>query len=134
MGVLVYPVFERDVKLPPARTTGEFLGRYFETIDEIAERAGLTPLSAYGDTREVPDGFRGTPEELDELLGPSDAWFDARAGASNLTALAALIGSRPDVAARLRNPGDVIDELKDLAQQLSIAATAGSRFRLDLAY
>jgi hypothetical protein len=133
MSLLMVAIFERDVKLLAPKTSGEFLGRSFDMLDEIAIERGLAPLSSFADSREVPEGFSGTPDELDELLGPCTEWHDGNSGAAALSQLAMLVSSDTKARARLGAAVDEIAaELRDLAAQVAMAARAGVRFRLDL--
>jgi hypothetical protein len=132
MGLSVRPVFEKPLNLPRTESTGEFLGASFEALDEIALENNLSPLSAFGDTREVPDDFDGDPDTLDEVIGPCTDWFDSSKGVASLSRLQDLLATRKELASRLDGPGEVIAELQDLVRQLQVAAAKGIRFRLEL--
>jgi hypothetical protein len=132
MGLLVYPVYLGSVPPTQTRTTGEFLAAEFPSLDVIAAEHGLTPITAFADPREVPDDFEGTPDELDDLLGPCEDWFSPQEGSRALLDLAKLIRQRGEVAARLESPDEIIEELEDLARQLMVAVKVGAQFRLEL--
>ena len=132
MGLILYPVFERDFKAPPSDATGEFLANSFDTLDQIASEHGLKPISTFGDSRTVPEDFEGDPDELDEVMGPCTDWYDSRDGVTNLRELLNLISSRSDLANRLDSAEAVIDELRSLIMQLEVSSKEGIRFRLEL--
>jgi hypothetical protein len=132
MSLSVYPVFERSLKRSSKPIACEILGDCFGILDELSAEAGLTPISGFGDNREIPEGFDGPPEALDELLGPCNAWFDSTAGVAALQALAKTLISRHDFANRLEDPEGVVSELRELASLLEAAASEGVRFRLKL--
>ena len=126
MGMVVFPVFDReDARVPEPETSGELLARFLEDIDDVASKAGLPGLSAFADPRSVPDGFDGSPEDLEALMGPSTAWYECRAGSAALSELASRVGSEPSLAA-------CVPELSDLAKTLDAAARLGLRFRLEM--
>ena len=132
MGLLLYPVFKPKVARAVSKTTGEFLAHELTTLDKIADKKGLARLSAFGDNREVPDDFDGSPDELQDLLGPFDKWFDPAPAKTILLALADTIKQDRRAAKRLGNHEAVIDELLDLARALGIAAEKGAKFHLEL--
>jgi hypothetical protein len=123
MGLLVYPVYRTSIP-PQSHTTGEFLAAELQTLNEIAEEHGLTPVTAFADQREIPADFEGPPEELNDILGPCEDWFAPQEGSRALSALANLIRQLPRAAQRLEAPDAVVEELEDLARQLVIAAAA----------
>jgi hypothetical protein len=131
VGLILYPSFEREVPGAEPRTTGEFLAVEFQLLDSIAESNGIVPLIQFGDNREVPQDFDGSPDELEELLGPWDEWFDSSEGLRAIKALVDLIRN-PKIAKRLQHPEAVLVELEDVARILSIAAEQKIRFRLEL--
>src|SRR5437899_2753630 len=98
MGQLIFPEFDRKVSLPEPTTSGEFLGRCFEQLDQIAEENGITPpISTFGDTREVPEDFDGDPAELDEVLGPRTDWYDSKDGVTALRDILTFLSGRPEL-------------------------------------
>ena len=98
---------------------GEALAQDLEALEELAYSAGLTPLSAFADQRDIPEDFAGDPEELDELLGPCADWFDPALGADAVDALRASIDSRKGRAIEFDESEGVIEELTALAACLS---------------
>lgn len=132
MGLVIYPVFRKDISPGKRRTTGEFLASEFERLDAIAEEHGLTRLAAFGDQRNVPPEFDGPPEDLEELLGACDDWFLASTGKEALSKLAKLIRTDVGAARRLESPESLAEELEELSMILGIAADAGAEFRLEI--
>lgn len=105
--------------------------KYYEILDDLAVEIGVTPLSGFGDNRMVPEGFDGTPDELDALLGPSDAWFDASAALSSLQQLRANLDRREaDIPAEDRSI--LAAEIDELLPSLAVAATRGVRIQFDV--
>jgi hypothetical protein len=121
-------------ELPEAKseTTGEFLAREFQILDEIADSLGLKRFSSFGNNLDVLEDFNGSPEELDELLGPYEQWFDAAEGKQAFEALAGAIKRKHDNAQNLESPQALVEELQDLSKMLSIAIKKGARFRLEM--
>ena len=109
---------------------GEALAQDLEALEELAYSAGLTPLSAFADQRDVPEDFEGAPEELDDLLGPCTDWFDPALAADAMDALRAAIDSRAGRAIEFEESEGVIEELEALAACLRRAALSGAQFRL----
>lgn len=128
MTLIVFPVFDREVGSLEPDTTGEYLAEELELIDDFADDADLPALSDFADSRDVPEDFDGTPEELDELLGPSSDWYDAASGARAFERLA----ERIDAEATFDGAVEVVAELRDLARVLRRAADTGARFRLEI--
>jgi hypothetical protein len=128
MELTIYPVFDRDLELADLGPQGPFLAAALEQIDDFADDADLPGLSDWADSREVPEDFDGSAEDLDELLGPSSDWFEAAKGARSLEQLAAKI----DAEGTFAGATEVVAELRELARTLQRAAAAGARFRLEI--
>jgi DNA-binding PucR family transcriptional regulator len=114
------------------RTTGEFLARQYEVLDQIADIHGLRRLSSFTDPREVPEDWDRPPWELEEALGPSVEWFPASEGQGTFSELARLIRDEPEIAQTLDSPELIVDELEDLARILEVAARVKGKFRLEM--
>ena len=132
MGVGIFPVFEPPVPGADFDGDGKLLVRESAKLDRIAISQGLKRLSAFGDNREVPEGFRGDPEELDEILGPWDEWFPVTEGLRTVEGLIRIIRSSSKTAAKLDDPVGVLEELEELARCLRMAKKEDSQFRLEL--
>lgn len=132
MSLGIYPVFEPKIAEAKFGVLGETLASSFERLDEIAERHGLIPFTAFRDNREVPADFDGSPDDLEELLGPFNEWFDPESGAKAFEALADLIKSNREEAKRFQYPQDVVEELEELVRVLRIAEKRNARFRLEM--
>lgn len=133
MSVLVVPVFRPAIE-SERTTTGEFLGRDLEELEQIAEENRLVGLGAFSDSREVPDDFDGAPWEFIEQFGAFDEWFDCGDGLAAVQRLAAAIKASSALQQRLEAADAVLDELDDLQQLLATAHQAGCMFRLELDY
>ncbi len=132
MSLGIYPVFERSLPDVQTSLTGDMLAEHFEELDEITEEAGLTPFTSFADNRPIPDDFDGDPEDLADLLGEWDEWFDSAEGYKALQALANHIKTDSRAANRLQDADSVVAELEDIATSLAQAATQGVRFRLEM--
>jgi hypothetical protein len=129
MSLLIYPEFDPPLPVEESGTTGEFLARHSEALDDLAIAAGQKPFTAFGDTRDIPEDFDGPPEELDDILGPWTEWFDPAEGLATVRALVRHLKANPTT---LRKLDGVLDELEDLARDLAVAEQEGVRFRLQM--
>jgi len=132
MGLLIFPVFNPELPTIPAQTSGECLGAEFPLLDAVAAEHGLSGLSRFGDTREIPEDFDGPPWEIEEILGPCEDWHDASEGQAAMTALGSLLRDNAVAAERFEAPDALIVELDDLARILGTAHAAGAKFRLEV--
>ena len=131
MSLGFYPVFNPPVPEAKFDGLGEVLASHFEVLDQLAEQHGLTRFTAYADTREVPEGFDGPPEDLAEALGPWEDWFSCEEGKTAFERLAELIDQNPDAARRLTSAKEIVEELRALGQSLAVAGPKGAKFRLE---
>ncbi len=104
----------------------------FEALDELASEHGITSLTAFGDTRQVPADFDGPPENLERAIGPWEDWFACHEGRLAFEALVQLITSDPAAAQSLESPDAVVQELRGIARALSVGETRGAQFRLEM--
>jgi hypothetical protein len=132
MGIGLYPAYNPHVPAAKFDADGKTLAREADTLDEIAEELGLSPLTAFADRREVPENFQGDPDELDELLGEWTQWFSVRNGMKTVKGLREAISKDRSLARRLKRPQDVLDELEELQKSLSVAQLAKAKFRIEL--
>lgn len=132
MSLGIYPIFDRDFEGAELQSTGEGLALNFEAIDTIADAAKLTPLSAFADNREIPENFDGDPDELADLMGECDEWYDTSLGQSALQAIADHIKGNHTAARRLEEPSWVVNELEELSRVLGVAAKNRAKFRLEM--
>jgi hypothetical protein len=130
MSLGIYPVFEPKLTGTTFDALGEVLAANYQSLDNIAESARLTLITAFADNRPIPDGFDGHPEELAEVMGDWDEWFDPAEGRAAMQALADHIKTSPHAAAQLDDPTDVTQELEEMARVLAAASAQGIRFRL----
>jgi hypothetical protein len=103
-----------------------------ETLDKIARSAKLTSFTAFADNRPIPDDFDGDPDELAEVMGEWTEWFDPTEGLAAMRALADHIKGSPKAGKRLDRPDGVVEELREMARVLGVAAKQGVRFRLEM--
>jgi hypothetical protein len=131
MGIGICPVFNPRVASTHFTCEGRILLCQFEALDAIAIGVGLPPFSSFGDNREVPEGFEGSPDELNNLLGPWNEWFSIAEGLKVVNGIiqAATIGSWREI---LDEPERVVEELEELARTLRIAQATGTTFRWEL--
>jgi hypothetical protein len=133
MSLGIHPVFDPKLHGIRFESLGEVLANNFEVLDDIAAANKLTPLTAFADTREVPDGFDGTPDDLEDTLGPWTEWFDPAEGRSAIQALLDYINANPEEVSNASIRRDqLIEELEELARVSAVAASRNVRFRLEM--
>ena len=132
MSLGIYPVLNPPVAEAKLDGLGEVLAIQFEILDELASEHGLTRFTAFADSREIPVGFDGSPEDLERIMGPWKDWFACRDGRVAFEALAQLVTDRPAVAQRLEAPAAVTAELRAIASVLAVGERCGSQFRLEM--
>lgn len=128
----IYPVFLPKLTGTQFDALGEVLAANVEALDIIARSAKLTPLTAFADNRPIPEDFEGDPDELAEVMGESNEWFDPAEGRTAMQALADHIKANPSAPRRLNYSADIAAELEEMARVLGAAATQGVRFRLEM--
>ena len=132
MSLGIYPVLNPPVPDASFDGLGEVLAMQFEVLDELASEHGITCLTTFADTREVPEDFDGPPEELERIMGQWDDWYPCRDGKLAFAALARLVTDNSSVAQRLEAPEAVAAELRAIASVLEIGERYGSQFRLEM--
>ena len=132
MGVEMFPVFNPDVPEAQFRNDGKLLLSEHRKLDDMALENGLTPFSAFGDNRDIPEDFDGDLSELEELLGEWNDWFSIDDGLKTIEGLVAVIEDHPETAKRLREPKYIVDDLKSLVECLRIAQAKGVKFRFEV--
>lgn len=133
MGMGIYPSFKPTIVDAQFQVDGKALFREYEVLDEIALSSGLLAFSSFADNREVPEDFEGDPDEMKELLGPWDEWFDPTDALKVVEGLINMIRGDKTVAAKLEDPDYVQKELIELKRCLQIGVTKGVLFRLEVA-
>ena len=128
----IYPVFEPRMVGTTFDALGEVLAANIKALDEIARSAKLAPMTTFADSRPLPEDFDGDPDDLDEVMGEWNEWFDPADGRAAVQALADHIKTSSSSAKCLDGVGGVVEELEELARILGVAASAGVRFRLQL--
>jgi hypothetical protein len=132
MGLGLYPVFKSAFTVPAFDALGEFLMSDVDKLNLIADDHGLVRLTAFADNREVPEGFDGPRDELDDLMRKWDEWFPALDGAAAFEALAEVIARDSTVAKSLDYADGVQHELLEYARLLHAAGDANVEFRLEV--
>ncbi len=132
MGLGLYPVFKSTFTKPAFDALGEILLSHIDALDAIADEHGLVRLTAFANNREVPEGFEGPPDELDDLMGKWDEWFPAFDGAAAFESLAAVIANDASVGKRLESPENVQHELREFSRLFYAASEAKVEFHLEV--
>jgi len=142
MGLLLYPEFQKEVPVLKENSTGEFLIRVVELLDEIAEELSFTPLGSF-------DRYSGYTDYAEELAlsggNPNDVeppdierWFVASEGVETVEGLRTYLIEHKERAATIARRAfadeeaieGVLYESEDLAQQLQAAAEHQIKFHL----
>jgi hypothetical protein len=131
MSLGIFPVFEPQLTGTHFEALGEVLAANFETLDMIAQSAGLTPFTAFADNRPIPEDFDGDTDELAEVMGEWTEWFDPLDGRLAMRALADHIKVNALAADKLDN-ADTVVELEEMSRVLEAAEEQGVRFRLQI--
>ena len=136
MGVEMRPVFQPALPGLVYQAEGKAVVDDLEALEGIASEYGVTPLSAFMDTRQPPEDFEpdedfdGDPETyLDQACGPWSDWFPARDG---LRAARGLLAALQDGSTRdsLSDAETVVQDLQELARCLEVAVSRNAKFRL----
>jgi hypothetical protein len=127
MGVGLVPFYEPEV-LEEARYNGDGkrLAMEYTTLNDIAVKAGLRPLSqfAQGEFEDYSDDAT-EPSKTAELI-----YHPANEGLSVVEGLIREIRSSPTFASRLDDSAFTLEELEELARSLRAAEQSGARFCL----
>ncbi len=132
MSLGIYPVFNPKVPEAQFRVLGEVLASECTTLHEIAEANSIASITSFGDNREIPSDFEGSPDDFDAMLGPFDEWFEPAEAIDAFAALIDVIRTSPYESRNLDDPESVIEELAELIRVLTIAERNRSRFHLDM--
>ena len=132
MGLGIYPCFKPRVPGAEFDSDGTFLLREYEFLDDIAGEMGLTPLSSFGDTRPVPDGFEGSPDDLREFRGPWDEWFPIDDAAQTVDGLIDALSSISIYRKKSEHVDELICELQELRRCFKVAGKHRAKFRFDV--
>jgi hypothetical protein len=132
MSLAIFPVFEKSLAGSDAVTDGSALAYCMTELEEVAQHAKLKPLSAFADSRPTPADFVGDPNDLLEEMGESNEWFDAAEGRDAVRTLAEHVQTCPRVEKLIEDREGVLEDFKELAEVLNVAAKEKIRFRLEL--
>ena len=111
---------------------GEVLAHEYEMLERLADDAGITPLSTFADQREVPPDFDGSPEDLEELIGACNDWYDASMGAAAVSRIIDRLSFEETLAGELGDREPLLKELYALKVSLERAAKNNAKFRLGM--
>ena len=95
MGLLLYPEFQKEVPGLKVNSTGEFLIRVVELLDEITEELSLSSLgsfdrySGYTDYAEELALYGGNPADVEPPH--AERWFEASEGLETVEGLRAFL-------------------------------------------
>lgn len=123
----IYPVFNPSLTLPEQfYFEGTDLLSALTTFDELAICKEIAPLSSFTDTRDIPSDFDGNPDDLLEILGPWQEWFNIASGLKTCEFLLAAIPKKLDQLSF------AYKELETFRNALNYASKHGvSLFRLE---
>ncbi|MCA9634169.1 MAG: hypothetical protein KC766_41275 [Myxococcales bacterium] len=130
MGMGIWPVFNPKVDFTPD-LDGKSLLDNCELLDELALKLGVSPFTSFADMRDVPEGFDGDPDELADLLGPWEDWFDIDDGLKVMATLSDALRN-PEHATLFQEPDFVRDEVNEVVRCLNRAHGTKRKFRLEL--
>lgn len=131
MGVGIYPIFRPSVSVE-FDCDGKQLLREYEALDAIASSLNLSSFSGFGDDRDIPAEFDGSPEELEEMLGERNEWSSLDEGLQTIDGILEEIRSNPSAADSLVDRHAIEEELASLAACLRHAQPLAQHFRLEI--
>jgi hypothetical protein len=132
MSVGFCPVYDKSVPDAKFEADGRVLLEECSSLDDLANKLGLSPLSSFADRRPIPEGFDGEPWELDEILGEWKEWFSAADGLRTAARLIAAITAQPDFRGQHYSREEIISELEELMTSLRSSLEHDVRFRLEV--
>lgn len=133
MAIGIYLAFNPPAADVQIHSDGKLLGTHLETLDRLAESAGVPPLGSFMDQR-VPE-----PDSDDELLDFDDfmaswqEWFSPSAGVRTVEAMLSVLRG-PSNPVRLTEDAVYLpNHLEDLLRCLRLAESRGLQFRIEVA-
>jgi hypothetical protein len=130
MGAAFWPYFDRKVRSTAYCDEGKVLLREIDALDAVAAESNIKLLSSYADNRPIPDGFDGDPDDLEELLGPFEDWFEIKDGIETCEKLGEEVQTRQHINWAHWDSECVMDCLASLRQALEAGLEANAKFRL----
>lgn len=135
MSLLVFPTFEKHLNYQAA-TTGEFIGEYYDELEQIAEDHGFTPLSYFdsiNNNEAIKKAFENydgetDPDEIIKSIPHQETWYPAKDGLVTINSYLKFFKENPDEIDDLVE--GVLDELRDLKTILEIAQKEDTKFQL----
>ena len=132
MGMGIFPVFNKPGLDRWYTSDGKALAVDLPQLDAVAEKLNIRKFSSFGDDREVPEDFDGDPQELDEILGEFDEWYEPKEAIEVFTRLATEIKGPRSSEINLQYPETIVEDLLAIVRCLNAAEEVGAQFRLEL--
>jgi hypothetical protein len=134
MGVGIYLAFNPPVPEAQLGSDGKLLAKHLETFDQLAEAAGVSPLSSFMDQREpLAEEDYEDIADIHEFMASWDEWFAASEGRRTVKGILAVI-QEPSNPVRLT--GDAVylpRQLEKLLHCLRLAENRGAQFPIEVA-
>jgi hypothetical protein len=130
--VALYPEFQPKVANSAYGDEGKVLLSEMDVLSKLAVDAGVKLLMAFGDNREIPEGFDGDPDELEDLMGPFDEWFPATEGLASVEGILALVRSTKKIKWVRYDRDTVMGALELVRDWLNDGAKVKAKFRFEV--
>lgn len=133
MSVEIRPEFRPPLEGLTFAAEGKALADVIHRIHSYSKKQGLRPLTDFLDQRDVDD----VDPDSSEWRAARGDWYPPAEGLAAVQALTRSIESDPKAANRWSKEDPdgletLLDDLKELARCLEVAAARGAEFRLDL--
>ena len=89
-------------------------------------------FSSFGDNREIPENFNSESDDLDEILGDWDEWFQIEEGILVFSSILKGIRSQQNLRELLVEPKHIEDDLEEVISCLKLAKINSKGFRLEI--
>jgi len=128
----IFPIFDKIIDEAIFKIDGKVLLREHQKLDEISVYLGLPRFSSFGDNREIPEGFDGTPDEFEEMIPPFNEWFDVEKGLETVNLIIYGINNNIEIRQKFKIPDILLEELHELSKCLTKAMKYNAKFRLEI--
>ena len=134
MGIAIYPAFNPPVPEAQLGSDGKLLAKHLETLDQLAEVAGVSPLSSFMDQREplTAEEYEDIVD-IDEFMASWDEWFAASEGRRTVKGILSVLR---EPSSQVCLTGDAVylpRQLEKLLRCLRLAEERGAQFRIEVA-
>jgi|GEM_PF-6679253 len=137
MEIRVYPIFEKDFNFTQ-ESSGEFLGKHYEELEDIAEKLDIEPLSFFDSinhNEEMMKAFENyegdtDPQEIIDAIPHTESWFEPAEGIETMDALIEYL--QKDSFKNKEMAKGVIEDLADLKNILELALKKDIGFQLKM--